>query len=104
MAYDSGVPPLQLTYGYHTYERDPWRSIFPKRTRVALDRRKLESLRLRETSAGNRRTVDVDAVRVDVAQAASEIEREWLYQVLLKRYALPTPANAPSDRGPASRR
>jgi hypothetical protein len=53
--------------------------MFPKRTRVELDRRKLQSLRLRETNEGNRLTVDADALRLDIAPSASEIEREWLY-------------------------
>jgi hypothetical protein len=39
---------------------------------------------------GNRLTVDVDALRLDIAQSASEIEREWLYQLLAKRYSLPS--------------
>jgi hypothetical protein len=62
--------------------------MFPKRTRVELDRRKLQSLRLRETNDGNRLTVDADALRLDIAPSASEIEREWLYQLLADRYSL----------------
>ena len=65
--------------------------MFTKRTRVELDRRNLQSLRLRETNDGNRLTVDVDALRLDIAQSASEIEREWLYELLAKRYSLPLP-------------
>jgi hypothetical protein len=65
--------------------------MFPKRTRVELDRRNLQSLRLRETNDGNRLTVDVDALRLDIAQSASEIAREWLYELLAKRYSLPLP-------------
>ena len=88
--YNSGVPPLQISSGY-TSPKDAWKSMFPKRTRVELDRHKLQSLRLRETNEGNRLTVDADAVRFDIAQSASEIEREWLYQFLAKRYSLPSP-------------
>jgi hypothetical protein len=88
--YDSGIPPLQTFSGY-TWHKDAWKSMFPKRTRVELDRRKLQSLRLRETNDGNRLTVDADAMRLDIAQAATEIEREWLYQLLTKRYSLPLP-------------
>jgi hypothetical protein len=65
--------------------------VFPTRTRVELDRQKLQSLRLRETKDGNRLTVDADALRLDIAQSASELEREWLYQLLTKRYQPPTP-------------
>jgi len=87
VTYDSGVPPLQ-TYGY-TSRKDYWKSMFPKRTRTELDWQKLQSLRLREANDGNRLTVDVDALRLDIAQSASEIEREWLYQLLANRYSLP---------------
>jgi hypothetical protein len=56
--------------------------------RLELDRRSLKSLRLRETSDGNRLTVDADALRIDIAQSASEIEREWLHRLLAQRYSL----------------
>ena len=90
VTYDSGIPPLQ-TYSGYTWNKDAWKSMFPKRTRVELDRRKLQSLRLRETNDGNRLTVDADTLRLDIAQSATEIEREWLYQLLTKRYSLPLP-------------
>jgi hypothetical protein len=88
--YDSGIPPLQRYSGY-TWNKDAWKSMSPKRTRVELDRRELQSLRLRETSDGNRLTVDAGALRLDIAQSATEVEREWLYQLLAKRYSLPLP-------------
>jgi hypothetical protein len=84
VTYDSGIPPLQ-SYSGHT----SWKSMFPKRTRAELDWRKLQSLRLRETNDGNRFAVDADGLRLDIAQSASEIEREWLYQLLANRYSLP---------------
>jgi hypothetical protein len=90
VAYDSGIPPLQLYYGY-TWHKDAWKSMFPKRTRIELDRKKLQSLRLRETADGNRLTVDADALRLDMAQSATEIEREWLYRLLTTRYSLLSP-------------
>jgi hypothetical protein len=43
---------------------------------------------LRETDADNRLTVDVDSSRLDIGRAASEVEREWLYQMLADRYAI----------------
>jgi hypothetical protein len=98
VTYDSGIPPLYIHFGY-TSPQGAWRHMFPKRTRVELDRRKLQSLRLRETNDGNRLTVDADALRLDIAQSASEIEREWLYQFLANRYRLAlAQANAPADR------
>jgi hypothetical protein len=92
--YDSGVPPFQTSVGSMN-QRD-WRSLFPKRTRVDIDRRQLRTLRLRETGAGNRLTVDAGAQRIELGKSASEVEREWLYQVLAKRYSLPSEAAAPT--------
>jgi hypothetical protein len=87
--FDSGIPPFQMSSGYMN-QRDSWRSLFPKRTRVEIDRRQLRTLRLRETEAGNRLTVDAGALRIEIGKSASEVEREWLYQVLAKRYSLPS--------------
>jgi|KBSSwiStaDraftv2_1062776.scaffolds.fasta_scaffold04022_11 hypothetical protein len=95
IAYDSGIAPFWFNYGYHgdaQSRRDAWRSMFPKRARLELDRHTLQSLRLRETDGGNRLTVDAGAQRLDLAGAATEVEREWLYRLLAKRYDLSVPA------------
>jgi hypothetical protein len=98
VTYDSGIPPLQTQFGQP--RKEAWKSMFPKRTRAELDRRALQSLRLRETGDGNRLTVDANGSRLDIAPSASEIEREWLYQLLTNRYSLPPP----QDNAPAGRR
>ena len=75
--------------------RDRWeatKSFFAKRTIVDIDARQLQSLRLRDTETGNRLTVDAGASRLEIARAATEVEREWLYQLLSERYGLPKPA------------
>jgi len=96
--YDSGIPPFQASA---ISRADFWKSMFPKRTCIELDWQKLQSLRLIKTDDGNWLTVDVDGfkifgsrsarctIRLDIAQSASEIEREWLYQLLANRYSLP---------------
>jgi hypothetical protein len=91
VTYDSGIPPVQFgsSSGYKN-PMDAWNSAFPKRVRVDLDRRQLQSLRLRETDSGNRLTVDADAARIDIAKTASEVEREWLARLLAQRYSLPS--------------
>ena len=89
VTYDSGIPPF--SFRYVTSQKDAWEQMFPRRTRAELDWRKLQSLRLRETNDGNWLTVDADASRLDIARSASEIEREWLYQLLAQRYSLPSP-------------
>jgi hypothetical protein len=90
IAYDSGLSPPQFNaWNDSRRTSDRWKSTFPKRIRTDLDQRQLQSLRLRETEAGNRLTVDVNAERVDIASGASEVEREWLARLLAGRYALP---------------
>jgi hypothetical protein len=89
-AYDSGVAPPQ----FNSYQRNrnplnAWRSAFPKRVRLELDRSQMQSLRLRETDTGNRLTFDVGSERIEIAPAASEVEREWLARLLARRYSLP---------------
>jgi hypothetical protein len=97
IAYDSGIRPFQLNSGSGS-TGDRWKSTFPKRVRAVLDRRELQSLRLRETESGNRLTVDLDAQRLEIASGASEIEREWLARVLARRYGLPqVSASAPGS-------
>jgi hypothetical protein len=86
VTYDSGIPPLDVST---MNRKDAWRSYWPKRTVVTISRQELRSLRLRETESENRLTVDVASARVDLARAASEVEREWLYRVLAERYSLP---------------
>jgi hypothetical protein len=87
LLYDSGVAPFPMNVGYAHY-RDRWKSAFPKRTIVEIDRKGLQTLRLRDTDSDNRLTVDVNATRLVLAVNSTEIEREWLYQVLVDRYAL----------------
>jgi len=95
--YDSGIPPFQASA---ISRADFWKSMFPKRTCIELDWQKLQSLRLIKTNDGNWLTVDVDALRLDIAQSVSEIEREWLYQLLANRYSLPLrQRNTLADRG-----
>jgi hypothetical protein len=88
VAYDSGVPPFRQNFGTAN-RKEAWKSYFPKRTIVTISRQDLRSLRLRENELENRLTVDVASARVDLARAASEVEREWLYRVLTERYSLP---------------
>jgi hypothetical protein len=90
LAYDSGVAPPQ----FNSYKRNQnpissWRSAFPRRVRAEIERKQLQTLRLRETESGNRLTLDMDATRVDLASTASEVEREWLARLLAQRYSLP---------------
>jgi hypothetical protein len=84
IAYDSGIPPFELNKS-----SDYWSSLLSKRLRADLDRQQLQTLRLRETETGNRLTIDLGAQRLELASQASEVEREWLARLLVRRYALP---------------
>ena len=97
LRYDSGIPPFEINQSYGNSRRN-WASYFPKRVRVELDRRRLQSLQLRETDLGNRLTVDNGSARLDLASAATEIEREWLYKVLAERYSIEPPKDDATTR------
>jgi hypothetical protein len=98
VTYDSGVAPPQFTPSMrYRKPRDTWNSMFPKRVRVEIDRRQLQSLRLRETESGNRLTIDVDSDRLDIAATASEVDREWLARLLAQRYSLPSVMGNPAQ-------
>jgi hypothetical protein len=99
VTYDSGIAPPPFNwdsyYGalfsskaHARNLKDSWKYTFSKRVRVDFDQLQLESLRLRETESGNRLTIDVGATRLDIASAASEVEREWLALFLAHRYSL----------------
>jgi len=97
-AYDSGIPPFRANYysgGVRSYgwRKDQWASMFPKRTVVTIDRRQMQSLRLRDTETENRLTVDAGAQRLDLARNAGEVEREWLYRVLAEKYGVAAPTD-----------
>ncbi len=101
LTYDSGIPPFTASYyGYRgswrpsDMRKNTWASIFPKRTIVTIDRRQLQSLRLRDTETENRLTVDAGAQRLDLARNAGEVEREWVFRLLAEKYGVST---APTD-------
>jgi len=97
LRYDSGSPPFEMKTGTQAYD---WSSYFPKRTQADIERKQLQSLRLRPTPTSNRLTVDFGAARLDVARDATEIEREWLYRVLVERYRLaPQPETGNTTSG-----
>jgi hypothetical protein len=73
--HDPGVPAMQFE---RRSRRIPWSELFPSRVVARIDHRALEALRLREAEAGNRLTVDCGIDRIELARAATHVEREWL--------------------------
>jgi len=88
IGFDSGVRPPRFERSNRS-ARGGLSSAFPKRIRCEIDLRQLQSLHLRDTDSSNRLTVDVDNQRIEIAAAATEVEREWLARVLADRYRLP---------------
>jgi len=84
--YDSGIPPFQTNFNF-TNQKDAWKSMFPKRTRIEIDKEQLKSLSLRETDSGNRLTIDAGTKRIDIGIGASEVEKEWLFKTLKENYS-----------------
>jgi hypothetical protein len=103
VTYDSGIPPFRTNYYYgsrqYVSRKDAWASMFPKRTVAAVDRRQMQTLRLRDTDEGNRLTVDAGAQRLDLARNASEVEREWLYRALADKYGVTAATTDGFDTG-----
>ncbi|WP_097460404.1 hypothetical protein [Mangrovitalea sediminis] len=86
LAFDSGVPPFKLKTGSNS-PKDQWQALFPKRKKLQFTPDQINTLSLRETYSGNRLTVDVGNMRIDLAGAVTEVEREWLYQYLKSNYS-----------------
>ena len=82
---DTGFPPFRLPSGQQM-PRDQFKLLFPKRRRVEFSPSDLRTMTLRKTETGNRLTIDKGAERIEVATGASEIEREWLFDVLQNAY------------------
>jgi hypothetical protein len=88
LVYDPGMPPFKMPI---SRSFPAWSALFPKRTELRIDRTQLKSLRLREGDTCNRLTVDAGAQRVDLASAATDVEREWLFKLLSDRYSPAVP-------------
>ncbi|WP_028109819.1 hypothetical protein [Ferrimonas futtsuensis] len=83
---DTGLPPMR--HVGRRGGRASWKEMFPQRQRFELTPTEMATLALRETDSGNRLTVDLGAQRIELAQTATEIEREWLYELLSLNYRI----------------
>ena len=81
LAYDSGRAAPKFE---RNLQQNPWRAL--KRSRGFFPPAELRSLALRETGEGNRLTIDRGAERIDLLPNASEVDREWVYNLLRDRY------------------
>jgi hypothetical protein len=85
VAHDSGLANISLSNDQKAYART-WNDTNKKRILRHFSHQDLLTLKMRETEGTNRLTIDVGAERIDLAEAASEVEREWLFEYLAKRY------------------
>jgi len=87
MIYDTGVPPLNLSFSFGS-QMDIWKKMFQKRRTIEFDSSEIMTLSLREFDSGNRLTIDHGSERYDLAAGASEPEREWLFGILKEHYRI----------------
>jgi hypothetical protein len=87
MVYDSGIEPLQVKFGYRN-RSETWKKFFQKRKRFEFTPEEISTIKLREFENGNRLTIDHGHERIEFALGISELEREWLFNVLQKNYNL----------------
>lgn len=85
LVYDTGLPPFQFNF-HPSSQKEYWKSLFAKRKQYELSAEHMQTLKLRETSSGNRLTIDHGATRLEIGKDVSEIEREWLFEYLQSRY------------------
>lgn len=88
LVHDPGIPPFKMPNSRYF---PVWPTLFPKRTELKIDRAQLKSLKLREGDTCNRLTVDAGAQRVELASAATDVEREWLFKLVSDRYSSAVP-------------
>ena len=86
VSYDSGVTAFNTDLSRRS-QTDSWMEFSSRRIRCEFDREALKSLALRESDSSNRLTIDLGSKRIDLAVSATEVEREWLYETLSRRYS-----------------
>jgi len=87
IVYDSGIQPPRLFSAQWRRGRN-LSDYFSKRIRRWIDREQLKSLRLRDVETGTCLTVDLGNKRIEIARGATEVERVWLFRLIVDRYHL----------------
>ncbi len=86
MLLDTGMPPFKMNFSKYS-QSEYWKMVLLKRKKIEFTDNELKSMELRETDTGNRLTIDKNSERIEIASAATEIEREWLFEYLRENYA-----------------
>ena len=82
LIYDTGVQ--LVSFGYRG--KDQWKKMFEKRRRIEFTSTEVATLILRDTSEGNRFTLDHATERIDIGRRLTEVEREWLFRLIKQEY------------------
>ena len=85
LVYDTGIQPMAVSFDYRT-QMDWWKRVFERRKVIRFAAEEIATIKLRDLEAGNRLTVDHGAERIDIAKTLTEVEREWLFQLIKKEY------------------
>ena len=86
LIYDSGIRPMPMYWGYWRGQKDYWKKMFEKRKRIEFSPHEIQTLKLRETGDGNRLTIDHGNDRIDIGTGMTEVEREWLFELIKTEY------------------
>lgn len=87
LIYDSGVPPFTISFNYRS-QIEAWKKLFKRRRKIEFTPNEIQSLRLREIEPGNCLTIDKGIERFYIGTSLTEVEREWLFQVLSEKYKI----------------
>ncbi len=87
LSLDTGRPPVSGTQ-HRAGRRRNQSPLAARRKTVRFEKADLKSLKLREAEGGNRLTIDKGRDRIEIAQSATEVEREWLHDYLVANYHL----------------
>jgi len=83
--YDTGIPPFNINFGSNNL-KEYWKNLFARRIKYEFKPADIDSLMLIDTNSSNRLTIEYGGELIDLAKYSSEIEREWLYEYLKKKY------------------
>lgn len=87
LIYDTGIQPPPISFGY-SRGADMWKKMFQKRRQIEFTGADIATIKLRDTDADNRLTIDQRNDRIDLGRTLSEVEREWLFQLIRQEYAV----------------
>lgn len=85
LSFDTGIPPLRITISFR-YQMEAYKTLFNRRKIYEFNPDTIKTLKLIETDSGNRLIIDVGPQRLELAKTATEMEREWLFEVLAENY------------------